>query len=67
MNLASSPPPAIFSADAADKLEQAIKFMVMTFLSDGLVQRAEVVNILEEVVQMIQRDPGTDASGTLEQ
>jgi hypothetical protein len=56
MNLASPPSPSSFSVDASDKLEQAIKFMVTTFLNDGLVQKAEVVNILEDIIQSIERD-----------
>ena len=48
---------SIWSADAAGQLEQAIKFMVTTFLNDGLVQRAEVVSLLEDILQGLEKDP----------
>ena len=67
MNMASSPPPSIFSPDATDKLGQAIKFMVTTFLNDGLVQKEDVVNLLEDIIQTIEKDHNkntNDISGT---
>ena len=50
-------PSRIWSADAAGQLQQAIKFMVTTFLNDGLVQRAKVVSLLENIIQGLEKDP----------
>lgn len=46
---------SMFSADAAGRLEQAIKHMVTTFLDEGLVERTEVVSILEDIIQMLEK------------
>jgi hypothetical protein len=63
MNMVSSSPPtypsSIFSPDATAKLGQAIKFMVTTFLNEGLVQKADVVNLLEEIIQTIEKETQT--------
>ena len=58
-NVASSPPIS-FSADAADRLEKAINYMITTFLDDGLIQKGDVVNLLEDIIQTIE-SPTDDA------
>ena len=62
MNEGSTPPSNSFSSDSAEKLERAIKYMVTTFLNGGLIDRAEVVNLLEDIIQSIERDPSSHFS-----
>jgi len=64
-NPSSQPlPTSIFSADAAGRLEQAIKYMVTTFLEEGLVERNEVVSILEDMVLMLEQRPNVPETET---
>jgi hypothetical protein len=58
-NMASSSSPISFSAEAADRLEKAINYMITTFLDDGLLQKGEVVNLLEDIIQTIE-SPSAD-------
>ncbi|MGI0049128.1 MAG: hypothetical protein ACREAW_06265 [Nitrososphaera sp.] len=58
-NVASSSSSISFSADAADRLEKAINFMITTFLDDGLIQKGDVVNLLEDIIQTIE-SPSAD-------
>ena len=58
-NVASSPSIS-FSADAADRLEKAINYMITTFLDDGLIQKSDVVNLLEDIIRTIE-SPTDDA------
>jgi len=53
VNPHSSSSPLVFSSDAAIKLEQAIKFMVRSFLDDGLLERGEIINLLEAITMSI--------------
>ena len=54
-NVTSSSPPIIsFSADAADRLEHAIKHMITMFMDEGLIQKPEVVTLLEDIIQKIE-------------
>ena len=68
MDVAPSPspslPPSVFSADAAGRLEQAIRFMVRSFLDDGLVERTEVVSLLEDIIQMVEQDDKEGSTST---
>lgn len=43
-----------FSTDAANRLEKAINYMINTFLDDGLIQKGDVVNLLEDIIQTIE-------------
>ena len=56
MNRATRSPPLGPSADAAEKLEKAILFMVTAYLEQKLVERADVINLLEDAIQRIERD-----------
>lgn len=56
MNRPTRPPPNAPSADAVGKLEQAILFMITAYLEQGLVERKDVINLLEDAIQRIERD-----------
>jgi hypothetical protein len=56
MDRATRPPPPVPSADAAGNLEQAILFMITAYLDQGLVERSDVINLLEDAIQRIERD-----------
>lgn len=43
-------------ADAAGNLEQAILFMITAYLDQELVERSDVINLLEDAIQRIERD-----------
>jgi len=50
------PPSSVASADAADKLGKAIMFMIAAYLNDNLVGRAEVVNLLEDLIHKVEAE-----------
>jgi len=56
----SSPPPS--PADAAENLEKAITFMIHAYLQKGLIKKGDIVNMLEEVIQHVERETRTDIS-----
>lgn len=60
MNSPTRPRPHAPSADAVGKLEQAILFMITAYLEQELVERKDVINLLEDAIQRIERD-GTKA------
>lgn len=53
-NVSSSSSSISFSTDAANRLEKAINYMINTFLDDGLIQKGDVVNLLEDIIQTIE-------------
>ena len=55
MNRATRPPPVPLP-DAAGKLEQAILFMITAYLDQKLVEKSDVINLLEDAIQRIERD-----------
>ena len=48
-------PSSVSSPSAADRLELAILFMIRTYLDGGLVERTEVVNMLEDVINRVEK------------
>ncbi len=54
-NVASSTSSSFsFSADAVERLEHAIKHMITMFLDEGLIQKPEVIILLEDIIQTIE-------------
>jgi len=49
----ASPPPS--PADAADKLDKAITFMIQAYLQKGLIKRADIVQMLDDVMKIIEK------------
>ena len=56
MDRTSRPHSTAPQADAAGKLEQAILFMITAYLDQELVARSDVINLLEDAIQRIERD-----------
>ena len=50
-----------FSADAAERLEHAIKHMITMFLDEGLIQKPEVIILLEDVIKTIESTSTTES------
>lgn len=48
-------PSSVASPNAADRLELAILFMIRTYLDGGLVETTEVVNMLEDVINRVEK------------
>ena len=53
MNVESTSLSSSLSAEAVDRLEQSIKFMITTLLEDGLIQKGDIVDMLEDIIQTI--------------
>jgi hypothetical protein len=49
-------PSPLSSPNPADRLELAILFMIKTYLDGGLVERTEVVNMLEDVINRVEKE-----------
>jgi hypothetical protein len=43
-------------ADTAGRLERAIMYMLDAYLSQGLIERSDIVNLLEDIIQRMERD-----------
>lgn len=56
MKRTTSAPSSVSSPSAADRLELAILFMIKTYLDGGLVERTEVVNMLEDVINRVEKE-----------
>ena len=59
MNSASS---YVSSADPVDSLERAITYMLRAYLSQGLVPKHKVINMLEDVIQKMHEPDPTHVS-----
>lgn len=55
MKRTTSAPSSVSSPSAVDRLELAVLFMIKTYLDGGLVERTEVVNMLEDVINRVER------------
>ena len=55
MKRTTSAPSSVSSPSAVDRLELAILFMIKTYLDGGLVERTEVVNMLEDVIKRVEK------------
>lgn len=53
MNVESTSLSSSLSAEAVDRLEQSIKFMITTLLEDGLIQKGDIVDLLEDIIRTI--------------
>lgn len=55
-------PLPISSPNAADRLELAILFMIKAYLDGRLVERTEVVNMLEDVINRVEKERSENSS-----
>ncbi len=56
MNKTFSPKSPVLSPDAADRLELAMLFMIRSYLDGKLVEKRQVVNLLEDLINRIERE-----------
>ena len=49
-------PSSVSLPSAADRLELAMLFMIKTYVDGTLMERAEVVNMLEDVINRVEKE-----------